>query len=512
LPNGFLTWTPLSETPRSFIVQVTDSKGNWTQQSFTIPVIARVIQTNPPSLSSIPTGFAFLNEEYVYQIDAVTYDGSQPIYSIDQASHDRGIDIDENGHLSWIPNTSGTYEITITINDGSGGFIIQTFVLDVVARPVESNPPTITSSPTGPAYVGQEWTYTVIAVLDGNTEGVTLWLVSENGEIIEQIDPSDNTVRWTPTSEGNQTFIIRALGQDESYSEQRFTITAIAEPVLVRSPVFISVPTSPAYVGERYEYNVTAQTFDGTTPQFSLDETSQQLGITINSDGRLTWIPATTGDTPITIFVKDGSGNEIAQAFILAVVTRPVVTVPPTITSKPTGPAYVDEAWNYNVTATATDGGAVKFYLVTSDGETIQEIIDGNLSITWETAGYQALIIRAIDQKDSNGAWSEQKFTIQVVEHVVVTNDPPVIRSVPNEQIRLGNTYSYKLNVFDPNGDNITFSLAKSPQGATLSQDGLLSWNPSQIGQYEFELLVSDGINDPAARGVHVNNPVAESI
>ncbi|MDR0611196.1 MAG: putative Ig domain-containing protein, partial [Planctomycetaceae bacterium] len=219
----------------------------------------------------------------------------------------------------------------------------------------------------------------------------------------------------------------------------------------------------------------------------------------------MTWIPSTAGDIPITIYLKDGSGNEIVQAFILAVVTRPIVTVPPTITSKPTGPAYVGEAWNYNVTATATDGETVKFYLVTPDGETIQEIINGNLSITWETAGSQTLIIRAIDQKDSNGAWSEQKFTIQVVERVIATNDPPVIRSVPNEQIRLGNTYSYKLNVFDPNGDNMTFSLAKSPQGATLSQDGLLSWNPSQIGQYEFEISVSDGINDPTLQKFTLN-------
>jgi hypothetical protein len=56
---------------------------------------------------------------------------------------------------------------------------------------------------------------------------------------------------------------------------------------------------------------------------------------------------------------------------------------------------------------------------------------------------------------DSVGAWSEQRFTLNVVERVIPVNESPVIRSVPVEQIRLENIYRYKINAFDPNGDVI---------------------------------------------------------
>jgi hypothetical protein len=49
-------------------------------------------------------------------------------------------------------------------------------------------------------------------------------------------------------------------------------------------------------------------------------------------------------------------------------------------------------------------------------------------------------------QFDSVGAWSEQRFTLNVVERVIPVNESPVIRSVPVEQIRLENIYRYKIS------------------------------------------------------------------
>jgi hypothetical protein len=58
-------------------------------------------------------------------------------------------------------------------------------------------------------------------------------------------------------------------------------------------------------------------------------------------------------------------------------------------------------------------------------------------------------------QFDFLGDWSEQRFTLNVVERVIPVNESPVILFVPIEQIRLENIYRYKINAFDPNGDVI---------------------------------------------------------
>jgi hypothetical protein len=47
-------------------------------------------------------------------------------------------------------------------------------------------------------------------------------------------------------------------------------------------------------------------------------------------------------------------------------------------------------------------------------------------------------------QFDSVDAWSEQRFSLNVVERVIPVNESPVIRSVPVELIRLENIYRYK--------------------------------------------------------------------
>jgi hypothetical protein len=47
-------------------------------------------------------------------------------------------------------------------------------------------------------------------------------------------------------------------------------------------------------------------------------------------------------------------------------------------------------------------------------------------------------------QFDSVDAWSEQRFSLNVVERVIPINESPVIRSVPVEQIRMENIYRYK--------------------------------------------------------------------
>ncbi|MDR3108366.1 MAG: hypothetical protein LBU65_01585, partial [Planctomycetaceae bacterium] len=371
------------------------------------------------------------------------------------------------------------------VTDHTGDGMTQTFELIVNPRPVVSQPPVITSKPSGPAYVGETWSYNVEA-FDPENDTLTYWLINEDGQAT-QLDST--IIAWTPNEVGEKSFTIRIEDANGSWTEQSFNVAAVEVPVQSDVPKITSVPLTPAFVGERYEYQVTAITYDGSSPTFSVDQASENLGISIDATGLLTWSPESATNVTITVFVNDASGNVVSQTFVLTSVERPVVLDPPTITSRPTGPAYINEAWNYTLSATSADGNAVTFYLVSQDGTTT-EIPDGNLHLTWDTAGAKPLIIRAVNL---DGAWVEQHFTIQVFEPVVITNEPPVIRSVPTEQIRLNDTYQYRIVATDPNDDTLKYRLANAPKNASLSHDGLLAWYPSVTGQYEFTIAVSDG-------------------
>jgi hypothetical protein len=78
----------------------------------------------------------------------------------------------------------------------------------------------------------------------------------------------------------------------------------------------------------------------------------------------------------------------------------------------------------------------------------------------------------------------------------IVLNEPPTIRTVPVQKIRLGDIYRYKIYAFDPNGDHLNYRLVSSPDNVLISSDnayGVITWLPNQIGQYNFVISVSDG-------------------
>ena len=54
--------------------------------------------------------------------------------------------------------------------------------------------------------------------------------------------------------------------------------------------------------------------------------------------------------------------------------------------------------------------------------------------------------------------------------------------------------FTYDADATDADGDTITYSLTTAPQGATINaQTGVITWNASAAGSYNFNVLASDG-------------------
>ncbi len=74
-------------------------------------------------------------------------------------------------------------------------------------------------------------------------------------------------------------------------------------------------------------------------------------------------------------------------------------------------------------------------------------------------------------------------------------NLPPVLNSIGNKTVTVGNSISFNVSATDPNGDNLTFSASNLPAGASFNpQTHTFSWTPISTGVYlNIHFEVSDG-------------------
>ena len=162
---------------------------------------------------------------------------------------------------------------------------------------------------------------------------------------------------------------------------------------------------------------------------------------------------------------------------------------PPVITPIPDATITVGETFTYTVEAADPDGDDL-VYSLTTDPSTDMTIEQNSGVISWTPA---AIGSYEVTIEVSDGELTDtQRFTITVAEP---SNQAPVITSAPVTSVTLGDTYNYPVEASDPNGDDLTYSLATNPS-TDMSIDensGVINWTPTAIGSYEVTVEVSDG-------------------
>ncbi len=91
------------------------------------------------------------------------------------------------------------------------------------------------------------------------------------------------------------------------------------------------------------------------------------------------------------------------------------------------------------------------------------------------------------DQLDSNNDGVGDLCT------VVIVNQAPVIYSQPVTTVTEDEDYNYQLIAADPEGQALTYYLSKAPEGMTISENGLVEWEPTDNGKAKVLITVSDG-------------------
>jgi len=110
----------------------------------------------------------------------------------------------------------------------------------------------------------------------------------------------------------------------------------------------------------------------------------------------------------------------------------------------------------------------------------------GNDSFLETELKREDIVTVEISPTDRENSGKSVKLTSKVYNSVpVVSESTPIIE---------GNIYKYRLDVSDPDGDQLTFTIKKGPEGMSIDQSGILTWEikPEFSGDHDIEVLIND--------------------
>ena len=419
-----------------------------------------------------------VNNSTKLEITAELSDGTTEVITTDiswESDNVELVSISEDGVIT----TSGVGSVTITATYNG---ISQTKTIEVTSDNIS---PIINSNALVSATEGVSYSYDVDAT-DINDDELNYELsTSPEGMTINS---DTGLITWTPTAGqvGNNdvSIIVSDNGTPSLEDEQTFVLDVAEKNSM---PAFTSTAILSAVDGVGYSYKVTADDVNSNNLSFSLD--SAPVGMTIDSDGNIVWVPTSDqiGTHIVRIAVTDDAVDSLTtyQQFILTVESA---NVAPVFNSTAGKVAKEESAYNYAVSV--NDANNVTFELTTKPAG--MSINPRTGEISWTPTNNQnglhdVVILATDDGKPSMSA--TQTFQIAVDE----SNVAPVFSSRAIKAAKEESAYNYAVSVNDAN--NVTFELTTKPAGMSVDpQTGVVSWMPSnnQNGSHDVVILATD--------------------
>ena len=179
---------------------------------------------------------------------------------------------------------------------------------------------------------------------------------------------------------------------------------------------------------------------------------------------------------------KSTDGGDQTQTDAPAISTTPISVVPE-------GGVYV-----YSFSVDHPIQNSLSFRLLEApSGMTIDH---ANQQVRWNYLEAEAGTYNVTLQvSDATGNSVQQVFTVTVPEEALIPNLPPVFLTTPSSALNEGELFSYSLSAEDPEGEEVTFSLAEAPDGAELNSETFeVTWSPNyeQSGNHRLVVRATD--------------------
>ena len=442
-----------------------------------------------PTITSTQITTAIVNILYAYTVEATDPDGDTITYSLNIKPNEMNIS-SLTGGITWIPATSGNYNVTVNASDGDLSDT-QSFTITVTETPNQSPTASFTADPSsGVAPLGVFFNASNSSDSDGS-------IISYAWDFKDRNTGNGSTINHAFSSAGSYNVELIVTDNEGATDSLTKTITVTQTPN--QSPIasFTANPTS-GIVPLEVSFNASSSSdTDGsiTSYQWDFKDGDTGTGQTVNHTF------SSTGSYSVKLTVTDNDGATDSLTKTITVTDSIVSNQSPTasFTANPTsGVAPLEVSFNAS-NSSDSDGSITSYAWDFKDGETGNGEI---ISHTFSSIGSYNVELTVTDDK---GATDSLTKTITVTDSIV-SNQSPTASFTANPTSGVAPLeVSFNASSSSDSDGSITSYDWDFKDGETGNGE-IISHTFSSIGSYNVELTVTDdkGATDSTTKEIEV--------
>jgi hypothetical protein len=414
--NGIISGTPAKAGVFGFGVSVTDALSQQYLKGFQFTIYEELRVTSPLSLPGAAVGQS-------YSLTFTAAGGTPPYRWILMSAWPGvpGLQLSDNGVLTGTPAASGTYSVTVQVEDQFQYLATKTYSLSVAAEALS-----IANASPLPGGVRGE-TYTTTLTGKGGAPPYTWSLSAGALPGLLSLSPA-GVISGVPNAAGTFTFTVSL--KDSALGEVK---KAFALTISDRPEITTACPLPDGTAGTAYSLTLAAK---GGTPAYSWSVSAGGLptGLSLNaSSGVISGTPTVAGTAGFTLRVRDSGAREATKA------CQVTIALSITPASLPNGTAGRD----YAQTLRATGGaGPYQWSLVSSQLPPGLSLFASTGEIRGIPTGLGAYTFTVRVQDSSTGTTGQRTFALTIdicplVVSIAGLSDPIVVAQQPRISLSL---------------------------------------------------------------------------
>lgn len=420
------------------------------------------------------------------EIRATDPDGDQIFYSAERLPEGADFSAGDNptkpALFRWRPSydQAGRYVVTLTASDSVGNKSQEK--LNITVQDV-NRPPQIADVQDMRVNEGEELKVNLdVSDPDGDPLEISVWPQIEG----MRIDQQEDEIIWTPGPHDSGTYDLTVTVTDSKGSSAQTSFKVVVADVN-HPPVIKPIPDQSVKEGETLSLAVEASDSDGDPISYQAENLPDGAEFQGN---RLIWRPNydQAGEYKVKFIASDGKEeDEIEARIVVENVDRPPIIQ---MSQSDGSTLLVSEGEQIliEVGADEPDGEDVSLSATgLPQGATFANgIFDWTPSYS-QSGEYTITFIAT----DSKGNSSQSKINISVAD----VNRPPRFSDMPEEmETKVGDKIEQRVEVSDPDGDDVTVKVHPLPKGASFGDDLTFRWTPTeeQSGLYTITFTAID--------------------
>jgi hypothetical protein len=368
---------------------------------------------------------------------------------------------------------------------------------DPAALPTPANqPPEVSGTPAAVVTAGEAYSFKPDAI-DADNDFLEYFIT--NKPSWASFDTETGTLTGIPQDEnvgdsGDITISVTDGRDTRSIGPFTIKVNGRNRPTPVNgAPTIAGTPATSVIVDQQYSFRPTATDPEGDRLRFSISNRPSWASFS-TSTGQLSGTPGTANVATysnIIISVNDGTSTVMLPAFSIQV--RGLDNRAPTISGTPGTSVQALQTYTFVPSASDADGDTLVFRINNQPRWATFSTASGRLSGTPAVADigtYSNLIISVSDGRTTTAL---PAFSIVVS---AAPNRAPTISGTPTTTATVGTAYSFTPTASDPDGNQLTYSIANRPSWATgfSTATGQLSGTPTAAGTFSnIRISVTDG-------------------